>query len=41
VAAADFKDVEVVWGKDVFSGAPQHSDAVEFGTLGVTIRTSK
>lgn len=41
VAAAGFKDIEVVWGKDVFSGAPQHSDAAKFGTLGVTIRASK
>ncbi len=41
VAAAGFKDIEIVWGKDVFSGAPQHSDAAEFGTLGVTIRASK
>jgi arsenite methyltransferase len=41
INAAGFKEVEVVWGKDVFSGAPQHSDAAEFGTLGVTIRASK
>ena len=41
VAAAGFKNIEVLWGKDVFSGAPQHSDAAEFGTLGVTIRASK
>ncbi|HJS19581.1 MAG TPA: methyltransferase domain-containing protein [Anaerolineales bacterium] len=41
VAAAGFKNIEVVWGKDVFSGAPQQSDAAEFGTLGVTIRASK
>ena len=41
VAAAGFKDIEIVWGKDVFSGAPQHSDAAKFGTLGVTIRASK
>jgi SAM-dependent methyltransferase len=41
VAAAGFKDIEVVWGKDVFSGAPQHSDAAEFGTLGITILASK
>jgi arsenite methyltransferase len=41
VAAAGFKNIEVIWGKDVFSGAPQHSDAAEFGTLGVTIRASK
>ncbi|MBI5961833.1 MAG: methyltransferase domain-containing protein [Chloroflexi bacterium] len=41
IAAAGFKNIEVIWGKDVFSGAPQHSDAAEFGTLGVTIRASK
>ena len=41
VAAAGFKDIEIVWGKDVFSGAPQQSDAAEFGTLGVTIRAKK
>jgi len=36
-----FKDVEVIWGEDVFSGAPQHSDAAAFGTLGVHIRARK
>ena len=41
VASTGFKNIEVIWGKDVFSGAPQHSDAAEFGTLGVTIRASK
>jgi len=41
VMAAGFKETEVTWGKDVFSGAPQHSDAAEFGTLGVTIRAQK
>jgi SAM-dependent methyltransferase len=41
VAAAGFNNIEVIWGKDVFSGAPQQSDAAEFGTLGVTIRASK
>jgi SAM-dependent methyltransferase len=41
VMAAGFREIEVKWGKDVFSGAPQHSDAAEFGTLGVTIRASK
>lgn len=41
VVAAGFKDIAVIWGKDVFSGAPQHSDAAKFGTLGVTIRASK
>jgi arsenite methyltransferase len=41
VIAAGFSEIEVIWGKDVFSGAPQHSDAAKFGTLGVTIRASK
>ena len=41
VAAAGFREIEVIWGKDVFSGAPQQSDAAKFGTLGVTIRASK
>lgn len=41
VSAAGFKNVEVIWGKDVFSDAAQHSDAAEFGTLGVTILASK
>lgn len=41
VIAAGFKHVKIVWGIDVFSGAPQHSDAAEFGTLGVTIQASK
>jgi SAM-dependent methyltransferase len=41
VEAAGFREVEIVWGKDVFNGAPQHSDAAKFGTLGVTIRAQK
>jgi SAM-dependent methyltransferase len=41
VKDAGFQDVEVIWGEDVFAGAPQHSDAAEFGTLGVTIRARK
>lgn len=41
VAAAGFKNIEVLWGKDVFSGAPQHSDAAEFGTMGISIRAKK
>ncbi len=36
-----FNDVEVIWGEDVFSGAPQSSSAAEFGTLGVHIRGRK
>ena len=41
VLAARSKEMEVVWGKDVFSVAPQHSDAAKFGTLRVTIRAQK
>ena len=41
VKATGFKNVEIMWGEDVFRDAPQHSDAAEFGTLGVTIRAQK
>lgn len=41
VKAAGFKNIVVMWGEDVFRGAPQHSDAAEFGTLGVTIQAQK
>ena len=37
VAEAGFVDVRVVRGSDVFSGAPQHSNAAEFGTVGAGI----
>jgi arsenite methyltransferase len=37
VEKADFRDVRVVRGADVFSGAPQHSNAAEFGTVGAGI----
>jgi arsenite methyltransferase len=37
VEKADFRDVRVVRGADVFSGAPQHSNAAEFGTVGAWI----
>lgn len=41
VLATGFKELEVVWGKDVFSDAPQHSDAAKFGTLSVSIRAQR
>lgn len=37
VQEAGFRDVEVRRGIDVFSGAPQHSDAATFGTVGAGI----
>jgi SAM-dependent methyltransferase len=37
VDAAGFRDVAVVGGADVFSGAPQHSNAVAFGTRGAGV----
>jgi SAM-dependent methyltransferase len=37
VEDAGFVDVRVVRGTDVFSGAPQHSNAAEFGTVGAGI----
>ena len=41
VAGAGFRDVEVRRGVDVFGGAPQHSDATAFGTVGAGIVGSK
>lgn len=38
VSGAGFVEVEVVRGEDVFSGAPQHSNAAAFGTRGAGIR---
>lgn len=38
VAAAGFVDVEIRPGVDVFAGAPQHSNAAAYGTLGAGIR---
>jgi SAM-dependent methyltransferase len=37
VEGAGFVDVRLVRGADVFSGAPQHSNAAEFGTVGAGI----
>jgi hypothetical protein len=34
-------DFEITWRGDVFSGAPQSSDAAEFGTLGISFRARK
>lgn len=34
---AGFEEVEVTRGTDVFAGAPQHSNAAEYGTVGVGI----
>ncbi len=41
IAGAGFVDVEIVPGEDVFAGAPQHSNAAEFGTRGVGIRARR
>ena len=37
VAGAGFRDVATVRGADVFAGAPQHSNAAAYGTVGVGI----
>ena len=34
VAQAGFTDVQVLDGIDVFAGAPQHSNAAAYGTIG-------
>lgn len=41
VVAAGFVDFAITWRGDVFSGAPQSSDAAEFGTLGINFRARK
>jgi arsenite methyltransferase len=41
VRDAGFSDVEVIVGADVFAGAPQHSNAAEFGTRGAGIRARR
>ena len=41
VRAAGFTSVEVTPGTDVFAGAPQHSNAAAYGTLGAGIRAEK
>lgn len=41
VEAAGFRDVEVRRGVDVFDGAPQHSNAADFGTMGAGITGRK
>lgn len=41
VAEAGFADVQILDGIDVFAGAPQHSNAAAYGTLGAGIRARK
>jgi arsenite methyltransferase len=41
VAGAGFRDVEIRRGVDVFRGAPEHSDAAAFGTVGAGITGRK
>lgn len=41
ITAAGFIDVEIVPGGDVFAGAPQHSNAAAYGTIGVGLRARK
>jgi hypothetical protein len=36
--AIGFADVEIRPGRDVFAGAPQHSNAAAYGTIGAGIR---
>ncbi|HET8777909.1 MAG TPA: methyltransferase domain-containing protein [Candidatus Limnocylindria bacterium] len=41
VTGAGFIDVQVLDGVDVFAGAPQHSNAAAYGTIGAGIRARK
>lgn len=38
VAGAGFVDVEIIPGGDIFAGAPQHSNAADYGTIGAGLR---
>ena len=38
LTSAGFRDVELLPGGEVFAGAPQHSNAADFGTRGLGIR---
>lgn len=39
--AAGFTDFAIVSRVDVYAGAPQHSSAAKFGTLGITFRSRR
>lgn len=41
VTATGFVDVAVLPGRDIFAGAPQHSNAAAFGTIGAGLRARK
>jgi arsenite methyltransferase len=41
VSAAGFVEVAVLPGRDVFAGAPQHSNAAAYGTVGAGLRARK
>ena len=41
MAQAGFLEFEITWKKDVFSGAPQQTNAAAFGTQGVNYRARK
>jgi hypothetical protein len=38
---AGFIGFQITWRADVFAGAPQHSSAANFGTLGINFRAQK
>ena len=41
VVIAGFVDFEITSRKDVFTGAPQEGDAVNYGTLGINFKARK
>lgn len=41
VLAAGFDGFAITWRGDVFSGAPQASNAAKFGTLGINFHAMK
>jgi hypothetical protein len=41
VCSAGFADVEIVKKHDIFDGVPNPSDALQFGTQGISLRAHK
>ena len=41
VVQAGFVDFEITWRADIFSGAPQDSSAMDYGTLGINFQARK
>jgi hypothetical protein len=41
VVTAGFVDFEITWKEDIYAGAPQESNAEDYGTLGINFHARK